>query len=191
VIHCWTLEEAQDLLREIEARLAECKLALSQEKTMIVYCMDGDRGGRYENTEFDFLGYTFMPRLVRNKRGKFFISFTPAISRKAEKAIRDEMRSWKLHQKSDKGMGYLVEVFNPTLRGWIQYYGKFRVSALYGIFRMFQVILVKWARNKFKNLKRSWVKAWAFIHRIARESPGLFAHWELGWFRQGCVTRAV
>ena len=46
---------------------------------------------------------------------------------------------------------------------------------------MFQKILVKWAKKKFKNLKRSWMKAWDFMNRVARQSPTLFAHWELGW----------
>ena len=40
------------------------------------------------------------------------------------------MRSWKMHLRTDKDLGYLARVFNPKLRGWIQYYGKFRISAL-------------------------------------------------------------
>ena len=72
-----------------------------------------------EQTEFDFLGYSFQPCFVKSKRGKYFIGFTPAISRKAEKAIRDEMRSWKMYLRTDKDLGYLSGVFNPKLRGWI------------------------------------------------------------------------
>ena len=102
-----------------------------------MYCKDKDRRGTFESTEFDFLGYTFKPRFVRSRHGKFFVSFSPAISRKAEKAIRDAMRSWKMHLRTDKNLAYLVQVFNPKLRGWIQYYGKFRISALYGICKMF------------------------------------------------------
>jgi RNA-directed DNA polymerase len=185
VIHCRSLKEAQELKREIEVRLAACKLSVNQEKTKIVYCKDQRRRGTFENTEFDFLGYTFKPRFVRSKYGKFAVGFTPAISRKAEKAIRDEMRSWKMHLRADKDLDYLVHVFNPKLRGWIQYYGKFRISALYGICNMFQKILVKWARNKFKHLKRNWRKAWNFMWEISRKMPSMFAHWELGWGRKG------
>jgi RNA-directed DNA polymerase len=181
VIHCRSLAEVEKLKGEIEERLAECKLVVSQEKTRIVYCKDTNRRGRYENTEYDFLGYTFRPRLVRNKNGKLFVSFTPAISRKAEKAIRDEMRSWRVHQRTEKDLNYLSRVFNPKLRGWIQYYGMFRVSALKGICRMFQKILVKWAKNKFKGLRRRWGMAWSFIWKIAHLRPALFVYWELGW----------
>lgn len=191
VIHCRTLKEAQELKREIETRLTECKLAVNQEKTRIVYCKDSGRGGTFEHTEFDFLGYTFRPRYVRNRHGQFFISFTPAISRKAEKAIRDEMRSWKLHLRTDKNLGYFATVFNPKLRGWIQYYGKFRLSTLYGVCKMFQHILVKWAKLKFKHLKKKWSRAFDFLNEVARKAPTMFAHWELGWYRNDRVTRAV
>jgi RNA-directed DNA polymerase len=185
VIHCRSLAEAQELKPEIEARLAACKLTVNQEKTKIVYCKDKSRRGTFESTEFDFLGYTFKPRLVRTRHGKFSVSFTPAISRKAEKAIRDEMRSWKMHLRTDKDLAYLVQVFNPKLRGWIQYYGKFRISALYGICMMFQRILVKWAKKKFKRLQRNWARAWDFIGKISRDTPSMFAHWELGWCIKG------
>ena len=180
VIHCRSMKEAQELKREIERRLAECKLAVNQEKTRIIYCKDSNRTGKYEQTEFDFLGYSFQPRFVRSKQGKYFIGFTPAISRKAEKAIRDEMRSWKMHLRTDKDLGYLSGVFNPKLRGWIQYYGKFRISALRGVCKMFQRILVKWAKKKFKRLKQSWARARNLIEKISRMEPTLFIHWELG-----------
>ncbi len=111
---------------------------------------------------------------------KFFIGFTPAISRKAEKAIRDEIRSWKLHLKSGENLDDFSKTSNPKLRGWIRYYGKFRISALIGICRMFQKILVNWAKHKFKHLKRSWAKSRAFMRKIAITRPVLFIHWEQG-----------
>ncbi len=117
VIHCRSLTEAQELRQRVELRLAECKLAVSQGKTKIIYCKDSNRKGKHERIEFDFLGYSFRPRLAKNKQGKFFVSFSPAISRKAEKGIRDEMRSWKLHLRADKDLDYLSGVFNPKLRG--------------------------------------------------------------------------
>ena len=91
------------------------------------------------------------------------------------------MRGWKMHLKTDKGLDYLSGVFNPKLRGWIHYYGKFRISALRGLCTMFQNILVKWAMKKFK--RRSWQRAREFMDRIARTKPTLFAHWELGMCR--------
>ena len=67
------------------------------------------------NEKFDFLGYTFQPRRSKNRKGKFFINFSPAVSNKAAKAIRDQFRSWKLPQRSDKAIEDLSRMFNPSL----------------------------------------------------------------------------
>lgn len=65
----------------LKARLEQCGLELHPAKTQIVYCKDGSRKGSYPNTKFDFLGYTFRPRVVKNrKRDSLFVSFTPAVS---------------------------------------------------------------------------------------------------------------
>ena len=52
--------------------------------------------GSIEHIKFDFLGYTFRPRRAKNRRGKWFVSFLPAISNKAAKAIRQTIRDWRL-----------------------------------------------------------------------------------------------
>lgn len=55
----------------------------------------------HAETSSDFLGYTFRPRRSKSWYGKAFINFSPAISNKAAKAIRQEVRGWKLHLRSD------------------------------------------------------------------------------------------
>jgi hypothetical protein len=50
-----------------------------------VYCKDGSRRGLLEHTSFTFLGFTFRARAVRNRAGKKFTSFLPAISKDALK----------------------------------------------------------------------------------------------------------
>ena len=72
VIHCQTLEEAEQLLEKIKERLADCKLTVHPEKTKIVYCKDENRSQDYKETQFDFLGFTFRPRLAKNRKGQFF-----------------------------------------------------------------------------------------------------------------------
>jgi len=64
-------------------------LELHLEKTKIVYCQDDDRKSQHDHIQFDFLGYTFRPRRARNRWGKFFVSFLPAVSVKAAQAIRE------------------------------------------------------------------------------------------------------
>ncbi len=114
-----------NLLRKaIEERLAECKLELHPEKTKIVYSKDADRKKKYCNEKFDFLGYTFRARRSKNRYGKHFINFSPAVRNKAKKKMTSRMRSWRMHLRSDKTIEDLANMFNPVLRGWINYYGK-------------------------------------------------------------------
>jgi RNA-directed DNA polymerase len=92
IVHCRTEAEAQGVRAAIAVRLKECGLELHPEKTKVVYCKDDDRRRTYPNEKFDFLGYTFRPRRSKNRFGKYFINFSPAVSDKAVKAIRTEIR---------------------------------------------------------------------------------------------------
>lgn len=114
--------------------------------------------GRYPNEKFDFPGYTFRPRRSKNRVGKFFISFSPAVADKAVKAIRAEIRSWHLHLRSDKAIEDLSRMFNPIIRGWLRYYGEFYRSALYPSMRQLDRSLAHWAERKYKKLRRAFVQ---------------------------------
>jgi RNA-directed DNA polymerase len=185
VVHCRTQEQAESFLDAVKARLQECKLTAHPEKTRIVYCADGKRRKRYERTEFTFLGFTFKARMVRCKDGSYFLNYTPAISLKAKQVIKDEIREWRVYRKVSDKLQDLSNIFNPKLRGWEAYYGKFRGSELNEIYRVFQLALVKWARNKYKRLKRSWRKAAELLRMMASKSPNLFDHWKRGWYAIG------
>ena len=179
VAHCRTEEQAQLVLKDIKRRLAQCKLQLHPQKTKIVYCKDDDRKGRYPNEKFDFLGYTFRPRRAKNRWGKYFVSFLPAVSNEAAKKMRQEMRRWRLHLRSDKAIEDLARMWNPVLRGWIQYYGRYYKSALYPLFCHLNNLLVRWAMRKYKRLRRHRRRAEQWLGAIARREPRLFAHWYL------------
>jgi RNA-directed DNA polymerase len=63
------------------------------------------------------LGYTFRPRLAMNRWGKTFVNFSPGMSNRAAKAIRQTMRDWKLDCRIDKRIDDLAKIFNPIIRG--------------------------------------------------------------------------
>ncbi len=180
IVHCRSREEAERVREEITRRLAECELELNAQKTKIVYCKDEDRRGNHEHEKFTFLGYEFRPRRARNYRGKYFISFLPAVSDKAAKKIREEVRGWKLHLRSDKTLSDLARMFNPIIRGWVQYYGKYYRSMLYPVFRPLDRTLVRWACRKYKKLQGHQRRAAQWLQRITKRDPQLWAHWELG-----------
>jgi RNA-directed DNA polymerase len=179
IVHCRTEEQAQAVKRNIEVRLKCCKLELHPEKTKIVYCKDANRRGSYPNEKFDFLGYTFRPRRSKNRWGDFFINFTPAVSNKAAAKMRHEMRRWRLHLRSDKTLEDLASIYNPVLRGWINYYGDFYKSALSSVFRHLNRTLVRWTMRKYKRLKRHPRRAEHWLGAVADREPTLFAHWQL------------
>src|SRR5579872_3187028 len=103
----------------------------SHEKTKIVYCKDQSRRDNHSNFRFDFLGYMFRPRMVSKRYGGMGVSFSPAASPTALKAIRRTVRGWALHRRSHKALEDLARMFNSHIRGWINYYGRFCPSALY------------------------------------------------------------
>lgn len=190
IVHCRTEAEAQEVRRAIAVRMQECRLELHPDKTKIVYCKDDDRRGTYPNEQFDFLGYTFRPRRSKNWKGKFFINFSPAVADKAGKAMRAEIRSWRLHLRSDKSIEDLSRMFNPKVRGWLQYYGRYYRSALYPIMRQLDRSLARWAYRKYKTLRGHLRRATHWLARISRRDPGLFAHWQMG-VRRGSTAGAV
>jgi RNA-directed DNA polymerase len=148
VAHCKSEKQAKQILDSIRKRLKRCHLELHPEKTKVVYCKDEKRKGRYHHEKFDFLGYTFRPRRSRNRWGKFFTNFSPAVSNEAAKRMRQEMRRGRIHMWSDVALDDVARIWNPILRGWIQYYGHFRKSALYPVLRHFNRCLVRWAMRK-------------------------------------------
>ena len=180
VAHCRSRAEAEELLSQLHMRFEECGLELHPEKTRIVYCKDDDRRGKYQEMKFDFLGYTFRPRRSKNRYGKFFINFTPGVSRKAAKAMRQTIRGWRLHLKPDKSIEDISRMFNPVIQGWINYYCRFYKSEMYSVLRHINRALIQWARRKYKRLNRHRRRAEHWLGGLAKREPGLFAHWKMG-----------
>jgi len=180
VIHCGSEEQARQVRDALAERLAAVGLELHPGKTRIVYCQDADRRGDYEVTSFTFLGYTFRPRLAKNRWGKHFVSFLPAVSKDAVKAMGREIRSWHIARRSDKSLGDLARMFNSIVQGWINYYGRFYKSMLYPLLRRINDHLVRWAMRKYKRLRRRERRAGELLAEASRRSPQLFAHWRIG-----------
>ena len=95
---------------------------LHPEKTKIVYCKDANRHGDFPNQSFDFLGFTFRVRKALGRGRRAFACFLPAASPKALTSISRTIRRWALHHRSDKSLQDLAEMYNPCIRGWINYY---------------------------------------------------------------------
>lgn len=181
LVHCKTEQEAQQLLGELQKRFAECGLELHPDKTKIVYCKDGMRRQEYPNKSFDFLGYTFQARTCKRKDSKkLFYGFVPVASKAALKSMRQTTRRKNWRNRADMSLAEIARAYNPVLRGWLNYYGKYNRSTMYSVLQHFNRTLVAWAVNKYKSFRKSKVRAGLYILRIAKDNPQLFTHWQLG-----------
>ena len=178
VIHCDTEEQARDLWAALAERLGSFGLELHPEKTKIVYCKDASRRRTSEHTSFDFLGYTFRGRRAKGPRG-YFVSFSPAMSATAKKAVGKKIRDWHLNRRSGSDLSSLAQEINPQVRGWINYYGAFYRSELYSLAERIDQHLVRWAMQKFKRWRNKPALVWARLKAAKQSSPQLFAHWHM------------
>jgi group II intron reverse transcriptase/maturase len=181
LVHCRTEAEAQAVLAAIRGRFAQVGLELHPTKTRIVYCKDDDRPGGSTPIQFDFLGYTFQPRRAKNRWGKFFVSFLPAISTSAATAIRRTIREWRMAStRNNQSLEDVARLVNPVVRGWMAYYGRFYRSRCVQVLRHLNEALAAWARWKYKRFWRRERASMHWLGRIARRDPHLFVLWELG-----------
>ncbi len=179
VAHCKTESQAREVLEAIARRMAEVGLELNREKTRIVYCKDSHRQGSSDCVRFDFLGYTFRPRLAKSRYGSF-VSFLPAVGDDARREIGLEIRSWRIARRSESNLSDLARTINPVVQGWVNYYGRFYRSWLVMVLRHLNDVLVRWAMRKYKRLHRRPVLSVRWLATVYHRSPTLFTHWEVG-----------
>jgi RNA-directed DNA polymerase len=182
ILHCGSETEAREVLKAVQTRLESVGLSAHPAKTKIVYCKTGRRKEDYPTISFDFLGYCFKPRRCIDKHGKLFLSFTPSISAKAAKHIRDEVRKYRIHRLSQIDLPKIAELFEAKLRGWIYYYGKFTPSGIGNLLQYwFNEKLGHWVKNKYKTCRRSIDKGMTKLKEIYKDFPNLFVHWRYGY----------
>jgi group II intron reverse transcriptase/maturase len=181
IVHCRSERQAKEVLEAIRDRFLQCGLELHATKTRIVYCKDDDRPGRSGTVKFDFLGYTFQPRRAKNRWGKHFVSFLPAMSTKAGKAIRATIRQWRMAStRNNQRLEDLARFVNPVVRGWMNYYGRFYRSRCAQVLRHLNEALAAWVRRKYRRFRRRERASMHWLGRIARRDRTLFAHWAQG-----------
>lgn len=107
-----------------------------------------------------------------------FVSFTPVVSPEAQKSMRAKIRKSGLSRKTDISIQDIADRYNPILRGWIQYYGKYNVTELSSVMRHFNQAIHRWIMRKYKKFKGCKTRAGEFLAEIDQREPNLFAHWE-------------
>jgi len=180
LVHCRSYKQAKYALDRITQRLKACGLEVHPDKTRIVYCCDVNRREDFPCQQFTFLGYTFRPRKAVDKYGRVYVNFAPAVSREALKAMRQTIRGWHIQLMNGKSLQDLSRMFNPVLRGWLNYYGRFHRSALYCVWQHMNAYLTRWLMRKYKRLARHKTRAWRYLDELKARNPNAFVHWQLG-----------
>jgi len=107
------------------------------------------------------------------------MGFTPAVSKSAQKSMRAKTKAQRFYRRTDLDLSDIAKMFNPVLKGWINYYGKYHRAELSSVLRHFNKTLVAWAMRKFKKLKGSKINAAKLLANMAKSGPKLFVHWQL------------
>jgi RNA-directed DNA polymerase len=182
ILHCRNKAQAEEVLETLKERMLKCGLELHPEKTKLVYCKDYRRQENHETVKFDFLGYSFQPRSTMSKRTvKLFLGFDCAISISSKKRIADKMKDLDIVHLTHNSIVGVAAYLEPIIRGWINYYGRFRLTALKPIFKLLREYLVKWARKRYKRYKTNLNKAYLWLKRVKEQFPNLFYQWKLGF----------
>jgi group II intron reverse transcriptase/maturase len=182
ILHCKSKVQADYVLRNLNNRLIKCGLELHPDKTKLVYCKDYRRQGEHEHVKFDFLGYSFQPRTTKSKKtGALFLGFDCAISISSKKRIAEKMRALDIEHLTHRSIVGVAQYLEPFIRGWANYYGRFRLWEMNSIFQLLRRRLVKWARKRYKRYKTSLNKAYAWLERVKDQYPTLFYQWRLGF----------
>ena len=188
ILHCRSKSQAVYLCKKLAARLMQCGLELHPQKTRIVYCKDANRPEQHDEIQFDFLGSTFKPRWSRNRHGIVFLGFGASASRESLKAMRQKVRSWRLHLKSETSLQGLAAQCSATIRGWMNYYCYFRGSEFQIMARHIDLVLVRWAMRKYKRLNKRRKRAVRWLEQQFLKYRNLFPHWSLSnWFTAGTM----
>jgi group II intron reverse transcriptase/maturase len=177
VVHCGSNQQAEQLMRAIGERLAECGLAMHPEKSKVVYCQDSNRTESFPYVHFTFLGFTFRPRKAMSKQHRVFTSFLPGVSADAMKRMRQVVRGWRIPRQTPATLAELAEQYNSVLRGWLNYYGAFYQTAVRELARYVDRKLEQWARRKYKTLSRHKRRSAEWLSRMKQGCPSMFVHW--------------
>jgi RNA-directed DNA polymerase len=67
--------------------------------------------------------------------------------------MRQEVRRWGLHLRSDLELEEITNWVRPTLSGWVRYYGRFYPSKLREELRTIDAFIVRWVARKYKRFR--------------------------------------
>ncbi len=159
--HDWLLKAVERRLRE---ELAKLQAEINEEKSRIADLAKGE--------SFAFLGFDF--RRVRSRSGAWRPQYTPRLKKRT--ALLEKLRDI-LRRFASQPAGRVIELINPILRGWVNYFAEGHSSRCF-------LFVKDWVEKKVRrHLKRArkrkgfgwqrWRRKWLY------EELGLYKHYRV------------
>jgi len=127
----------------------ESPTGVNPQKAKIVYCRYYERKGNHPTVKFNFLGYSFETRTAYSKKKrKLFIGYDCAISISSRKRIADKLEKLNVNKLTFKSIVGVAQYIDPMIRGWVRYYGKFKMYEPTKVFRLLSKRLVLMRKQK-------------------------------------------
>ena len=161
--HDWLLAAVDKRLRE---ELELLQVAMNEDKSRMVDLAKGD--------SFGFLGFEF--RRVRSLRGVWRPQYRPQM--KTRSALLRKLKKVFRRYRSQP-VGRVVEIINPILRGWVNYFAIGHSSRCFGRVRSW--VEKKIRRHMMRAKKRQgfgwkrWSRSWLY------ERLGLYGDYRVRW----------
>jgi len=164
--HDWLVEAVNRRLRE---ELAKLRVEINEEKSRLANLAKGD--------SFGFLGFEF--RRILSRTGKWRPNYAPKLKKRTAllAKLRDVFRGFV-----SQPVGRVIEVINPMLRGWVNYFAVGHASECFAFIKNWvekkiRRHLMRAGKRKGFGWKR-WSREWLYgelglfnLYRVRRPEP--------------------
>src|SRR6185295_11686808 len=150
--HDWLLRAADKRLRE---ELAKLHVEINEEKSRVVDLGKGE--------SFGFLGFEF--RRVRSRKGAWRPCYAPKLKKRT--ALLEKLKDI-FGRFQSQPIGRVVDLINPILRGWVQYFAIGDASRCFGFVKDWVEKKVRWHLRRARGLRGfgwdRWSRRWLYDH---------------------------
>jgi len=158
----------------LKEELAKIQVEMNTEKSRLVDLSKGE--------SFDFLGFAF--RWLRSRQGKWRPHYPPKL-RQRTALLRKLKEIFRRFQSQP--IGRVIELINPILRGWVNYFAIGHASRTFGFIKDWVEKKVRRhlmrARNRSGFGWKRWSRRWLY------DGLGVFNHYRVR--RTGAATKAL
>ena len=164
--HDWLVTAVNKRLRE---ELAKLRVEINEEKSRLADLAKGD--------SFGFLGFEF--RRILSRRGVWRPNYAPKLKKRTAllAKLRDVFRRF-----ASQPVGRVIEVINPMLRGWVNYFAVGHASECFSFIKDWVEKKIRRHLRRAKKRKgfgwKRWSRSWLYgelglfnLYRVRRPEP--------------------